>query len=192
MGGLSKIVFTLKAIAIAIGIISSGAARAQTAADQSSIAKSARSATPSSTGRPSVRARPSSVLLVTFDTVRADRLGVYGARNIATPVLDALAADGVFFERAISQVPLTWPSHSVIFTGLYPFQNGVQDFTGQPLDARFRTVAQAFRQKGFITGGVISSFALDQSWGLARGFDFYDDVFSRDAYENRELGLVER
>jgi len=192
MGRLSKIVFTLKAIAIAIGIISSGAARAQTAADQSSIAKSARSATPSSTGRPSVRARPSSVLLVTFDTVRADRVGVYGARNIATPVLDALAADGVFFERAISQVPLTWPSHSVIFTGLYPFQNGVQDFTGQPLDARFRTVAQAFRQKGFITGGVISSFALDQSWGLARGFDFYDDVFSRDAYENRELGLVER
>jgi len=132
------------------------------------------------------------VILITLDTVRADRVGAYGARAVGTPVVDGLAADGVLFEHAISQVPLTWPSHAVICTGLYPFQNGVQDFTGQPLDARFRTVAQAFRQKGFLTAGVISSFALDQSWGLARGFDFYDDVFSRDAYENRELGLVER
>lgn len=132
------------------------------------------------------------IVLVTLDTVRADRLGCYGAKNIATPTLDALAQDGTLFERAIAQVPLTWPSHAVILTGLYPFQNGVQDFTGQPLDARFRTVAQAFKANGYRTGAVISSFALDQSWGLARGFDSYDDAFSQDAYTNRELGLVER
>jgi arylsulfatase A-like enzyme/Tfp pilus assembly protein PilF len=132
------------------------------------------------------------VVLITLDTVRADRLGCYGAKNVATPTLDALAQDGVLFERAIAQVPLTWPSHAVILTGLYPFQNGVQDFTGQPLDARFRTVAQAFKANGYRTGAVISSFALDQSWGLARGFDSYDDAFSQEAYSNRELGLVER
>ena len=51
-----------------------------------------------------------------------------------TPTLDALAEDGVLFEHAVSQVPLTWPSHTAILTGTYPFQNGVQDFTGQPLD----------------------------------------------------------
>src|SRR5579872_3428808 len=88
-----------------------------------------------------VKARPN-VILITIDTVRADHLGCYGNKDIQTPTLDGLARDGVVFERAISQVPLTWPSHAVILTGLYPFQNGVQDFTGQPLDARFRLVTQ--------------------------------------------------
>src|SRR5438270_8605650 len=86
------------------------------------------------------------IILITIDTVRADHLGCYGAKDIQTPTLDALARDGILFERAISQVPLTWPSHAAILTGLYPFQNGVQDFTGQPLDARFRSLAQAFQK----------------------------------------------
>jgi choline-sulfatase len=132
------------------------------------------------------------VILITIDTVRADRLGCYGAKDIETPTLDALARDGIVFEHAISQVPLTWPSHAVILTGLYPFQNGVQDFTGQPLEGRFRSVTQAFQQHGYATGAVVSSFVLDRSWGLARGFDFYDDAFSPEAFANRDLGLVER
>ena len=132
------------------------------------------------------------VILITIDTVRADHVGCYGAKNVQTPTLDALAHDGVVFERAISQVPLTWPSHAVILTGLYPFQNGVQDFTGQPLDPRFRSVAQAFRQHGYATGAVVSAFVLDRSWGLARGFDFYDDAFAPEAFQNRDLGLVDR
>jgi choline-sulfatase len=132
------------------------------------------------------------VILITIDTVRADHLGCYGAKDIQTPTLDALAHDGIVFEHAISQVPLTWPSHAVILTGLYPFQNGVQDFTGQPLEARFRSVAQAFEQHGYATGAVVSAFVLDRSWGLARGFDFYDDAFSPEAFANRDLGLVER
>lgn len=135
---------------------------------------------------------PINVVLITIDTVRADHLGCYGNKNIHTPTLDGLARDGVVFERAISQVPLTWPSHAVILTGLYPFQNGVQDFTGQPLDARFRSVAQAFKQHGYATGAVVSAFVLDRSWGLARGFDFYDDSFSPAAFLNRDLGLVDR
>ncbi|HEY3974418.1 MAG TPA: sulfatase-like hydrolase/transferase [Candidatus Sulfotelmatobacter sp.] len=136
--------------------------------------------------------RASNVILITVDTVRADHLGCYGAKNIQTPTLDALAHDGVVFDRAISQVPLTWPSHTAILTGLYPFQNGVQDFTGQPLDARFRSVAQAFQQNGYATGAVVSAFVLDRSWGLARGFTFYDDAFSAEAFANRDLGLVDR
>ncbi len=138
-----------------------------------------------------VKARPN-VILITIDTVRADHLGCYGNKDIQTPTLDGLARDGVVFERAISQVPLTWPSHAVILTGLYPFQNGVQDFTGQPLEARFRSVAQAFKQHGYATGAVVSAFVLDRSWGLARGFDFYDDAFAPEEFANRDLGLVDR
>jgi len=132
------------------------------------------------------------VLLVTIDTVRADHLGCYGDKEIQTPTLDSLARDGIVFERAISQVPLTWPSHAVILTGTYPFQNGVQDFTGQPLEPRFRSIAQAFQKNGYATGAVVSAFVLDRSWGLARGFDFYDDSFSPQAFAHRDLGLVDR
>ena len=132
------------------------------------------------------------VILITIDTVRADHIGCYGAKQVQTPTTDALAHDGILFEHAISQVPLTWPSHAVILTGTYPFQNGVQDFTGQPLAPRFRSVAQAFKQHGYTTGAVVSAFVLDRSWGLARGFDFYDDAFSPEEFQKRDLGLVDR
>ncbi|HMD18255.1 MAG TPA: sulfatase-like hydrolase/transferase [Terriglobales bacterium] len=138
-------------------------------------------------------AKPS-VILITIDTLRADHVGCYGAQMemVKTPTLDALARDGVVFERAISQVPLTWPSHAVILTGTYPFQNGVQDFTGQPLAQQFRTVSQAFQQAGYATGAVVSAFVLDRSWGLGRGFDFYDDAFSAETFAQKDIGLVDR
>lgn len=139
-----------------------------------------------------VRKLPPNVLLITIDTVRADHLGCYGYTKIQTPTLDSLARDGIVFERAISQVPLTWPSHTAILTGTYPFQNGVQDFTGQPLDPRFRSVAQAFKKNGYVTGAVVSAFVLDRSFGLARGFDFYDDAFSAETFLQKDLGLVDR
>src|SRR5260221_21428 len=135
---------------------------------------------------------PPSVILIPLDPLRADHVGCYGAQTVKTPTLDALARDGVVFERAVSQVPLTWPSHAVILTGTYPFQNGVQDFTGQPLAQQFRTVSQAFQQAGYATGAVVSAFVLDRSWGLARGFDFYDDAFSAETFETKDAGLVDR
>ena len=135
--------------------------------------------------------RPS-VILITIDTLRADHVGCYGAQTVKTPTLDALAHDGVVFERAIAQVPLTWPSHAVILTGAYPFQDGVQDFTGQPLAPQFRSVAQAFQQEGYATGAVVSAFVLDRSWGLSRGFGFYDDAFSAETFEKKDVSLVDR
>ena len=132
------------------------------------------------------------MILITIDTVRADHVGCYGSSEVQTPTLDALARDGIVFERAISQVPLTWPSHAVILTGTYPFQNGVQDFTGPPLDPQFRSVAQAFKQHGYVTGAVVSAFVLDRSFGLARGFDAYDDAFSAETFQHKDLGLVDR
>jgi arylsulfatase A-like enzyme/Tfp pilus assembly protein PilF len=138
-----------------------------------------------------IQSRPN-VILITIDTLRADHVGCYGAQDVKTPTLDALAADGVAFERAFSQVPLTWPSHTVILTGTYPFQNGVQDFTGPPLAPQFRSVAQAFKHAGYATGAVISAFALDRSFGLARGFDAYDDAFAAETFLRNDLGLVDR
>jgi choline-sulfatase len=132
------------------------------------------------------------VILITVDTLRADHVGCYGATNAKTPTVDALARDGMIFERAFSQVPLTWPSHAAILTGTYPFQNGVQDFTGHPLAPQFRSIAQSFKQAGYTTGAVVSSFVLDRSWGLARGFDFYDDAFSAATFQQKDLGLVDR
>ena len=136
-------------------------------------------------------ARPN-VILVTMDTLRADHVGCYGDAQVKTPTIDGLAHDGVLYERAISQVPLTWPSHASIMTGTYPFQNGVQDFTAEPLGAQFRTLAQAFHAAGYATGAVVSSFVLDRSWGLGRGFDFYDDAFSPSSFQQKDLGLVDR
>jgi len=141
--------------------------------------------------RPAARPAPPNVLLITLDTIRADRLGCYGS-SVATPNIDSLARDGILFENAVSQVPLTWPSHAAILTGTYPFHNGVQDFTGQPLDASFRTLAQALQQNGYSTAAVVSSFVLDRSWGLARGFEHYDDAFEGSAFLERDLALVER
>jgi choline-sulfatase len=141
---------------------------------------------------PSARKAKPNVILITIDTVRADHVGCYGATGVRTPTLDGLARDGIVFERAFSQVPLTWPSHAAILTGTYPFQNGVQDFTGQPLDPKFRSVAEAFKRSGYATGAVVSAFVLDRGWGLARGFDFYDDAFSAETFQQKDIGLVDR
>src|SRR5271154_4815383 len=179
---LPRFCWRMIALVVVIALASGLAASGQTAATKSAQAKK-----PVQSG-----IKPTNVILITIDTLRADHVGCYGARMVKTPTLDALAHDGVVFERAISQVPLTWPSHAVILTGTYPFQNGVQDFTGQPLAQQFRSVAQAFQKAGYATGAVISAFVLDRSWGLARGFDFYDDAFSAETFEKKETGLVDR
>ena len=132
------------------------------------------------------------VILITVDTLRADHVGAYGAKDVQTPTMDALARDGLQYDWSFSQVPLTLPSHAVILTGTYPFQNGVRDFTDPPLAPRFRTATQAFHSAGYATVAVVSSFILDRSFGLARGFDFYDDTFSARSFQQKDLGLVDR
>jgi arylsulfatase A-like enzyme/Tfp pilus assembly protein PilF len=156
------------------------------------LAAVAAAASPKSARPKPKPAKSPNVILITLDTVRADHLGCYGDREARTPAIDALAHDGILYERAIAQVPLTLPSHVAILTGTYPFRNGVQDFSGQPLSASVRTLAQALGEHGYATGAVVSSITLDRSWGLARGFDFYDDRFPADQLTRQDLGLVER
>src|SRR5207237_1587179 len=73
------------------------------------------------------------VVIITIDTLRADHLGCYGYKHIRTPNIDALAADGLRFERAYTVVPVTLPSHTVIFTGTYPMLSGMHDFAANKL-----------------------------------------------------------
>jgi arylsulfatase A-like enzyme/Tfp pilus assembly protein PilF len=138
------------------------------------------------------RRAPTNVLLITIDTLRADHVGCYGYQQIKTPAIDGLCRDSIVFDRGISQVPLTWPSHVAILTGTYPFWNGVQDFTGQPLRPGVDTLAEAMKRRGYSTGAVVSSFVLDRSFGMARGFDSYYDVFKASAFLEKDLGLVDR
>jgi arylsulfatase A-like enzyme len=116
-----------------------------------------------------------SVLLVTVDTTRADRLHSYGNERIETPHLDRLAREGVRFERAYTAVPSTLPSHATILTGVYPARHGVHDNGVYALPAQAETLTERFQEAGYRTGAFVSAFVLDAQFGLAQGFETYDD-----------------
>jgi choline-sulfatase len=115
------------------------------------------------------------LLLVTLDTTRADRLGCYGYAGARTRYLDRLAAEGVRFAQAISPAPITLPAHASIFTGLYPIAHGVRNNGNFTLSDRYPTLATILKSQGYRTAAFVSSFILDRRYGLARGFDRYDD-----------------
>src|SRR5438874_296564 len=117
------------------------------------------------------------ILLVTIDTARADRFGMYGYAAARTRHLDRLAAEGVRFDRAFSAAPITLPAHASMFTGLYPFEHGVRNNGNFYLADTFETLATALKKQGYRTAAFVSSFVLDRRYGLARGFDVYDDQF---------------
>jgi choline-sulfatase len=140
----------------------------------------------------SVQVSAPSVVLITLDTVRADRLGCYGYRRIETPSIDGLASQGIRFEHAYAQVPLTLPSHTVILTGTYPMFNGVRDLTSAELNSSVPTIATILRQNGYSTAAFVSSFVLNSMWGLNRGFDVYDDGTDRGQDASQSPSLLER
>jgi arylsulfatase A-like enzyme/Flp pilus assembly protein TadD len=132
-------------------------------------------------------ARPN-ILLVTFDTTRADRIGAYGWRHARTPAWDGLAAEGVVFDHAMAPVPLTLPSHAAMLTGLYPFANGVRDNSHFILDESARTAAESFGEQGYQTCAVVAAFVLDHRFGLDQGFDDYRDAIpGRAEFERLEV-----
>jgi choline-sulfatase len=116
-----------------------------------------------------------SILLITLDTTRADRLGSYGYAGAATPNLDRLARDGVRFERALSPVPLTLPAHASLLTSRQPFSHGVRNNGHFVLPDDVPTLATVLAARGYDTAAFVSSFVLDRQFGLARGFAHYDD-----------------
>ena len=136
------------------------------------------------------RAVPDRVLLVTIDTLRADRVGCYGAPHARTPVLDTLAADGVRFAAAVSPAPLTLPSHASLMTGLDPPAHGVRHNSIHRLAPGLPTLAERMRGAGFDAAAFVGSLVLDRRFGLARGFDPYDDRM--EGWSSKLAGFAER
>ena len=126
---------------------------------------------------------PLNLVLVTFDTTRADHLGAYGRANARTPTLDALASRGVVFEQCRSAAPITMPSHSTIMTGLYPPAHGVRDNGLFALPQSRTTLAEILHAKGYATAAATGSFVLDHRFGLNQGFEVYEDGVKKE-YEN--------
>ncbi len=131
------------------------------------------------------------VVLITIDTLRADRLSSFGS-DVETPHLDSLAAEGALFTNASTTVPFTFPAHSSIMTGTYPPFHGVRENVGYYLGEGNRTLAQMLGEAGWQTAGFVSSFVLDSRWGIGRGFDHYYDDFDLAAFEDANLGSVQR
>jgi len=126
----------------------------------------------------SKRPRAQSLLLITLDTTRADRLGCYGHGEALTPALDRLASEGVLFEQVFSSVPITLPSHATIMTGLQPPEHGLRVNGTQRLDIGAETLAEVLRRQGYQAAAFIASATLDAQNGLDRGFDLYQDDMS--------------
>jgi arylsulfatase A-like enzyme/Tfp pilus assembly protein PilF len=118
---------------------------------------------------------PGPIILISIDTLRADHLPMYGYGRVKTPALDTLARDGIVFDRAYSHSPQTFPSHIAMLTGRLPFETGVRDDEPALLKPSERLLAQMLRDRGYSTGGIVSSGLLRRTTGVAQGFDFFDD-----------------
>ena len=124
------------------------------------------------------RAGRPNLLLVTLDTLRADRLGCYGHGEARTPALDGLAERGVLFREAYSPAPMTLPAHATLMTGLLPPQHGARVNGLHRLPEDVPTLAAELSAAGYRTGAFVAAFVLDSRFGLDRGFDRYDDDLS--------------
>jgi choline-sulfatase len=123
------------------------------------------------------RTTPVSVILISVDTLRADHLGCYGGKYISTPHIDALTRGGTLFSQIDSQVPMTLPSHTALFTSTYPFWNRTEE-NGERVSEGGVTLASVLRAHGYHTGAFIGGFVLDRRFGLDQGFDSYDSPFA--------------
>ena len=131
------------------------------------------------------------IILISIDTLRADHLPAYGYKKVRTPAIDALAADGVVFERAYSHAPQTLPAHASILSGQLPFETGVRDNVGFIVKSGVRMLPQMLHDRGFTTGGVVSAYVLRSETGIAQGFDFFDGEMAAGSPET-SIGQVQR
>jgi choline-sulfatase len=137
-------------------------------------------------------AAPPNLLIVSVDALRADHVGCYGYAAAATPTLDALAARGLRFEQATTVAPLTLPAHSSLMTGCFPARHRVRDDAGFILGDGQTTLAEVLKERGYRTGGFVSSFALDSRFGIQQGFSRYFDDFDPDDRASRDPEALAR
>jgi arylsulfatase A-like enzyme/Flp pilus assembly protein TadD len=121
---------------------------------------------------------PRNLLIITIDTLRADRVGAYGYSAARTPALDGLARDGVRFTQAFATAPITLTSHASLLTGRYPAGHGARH-NGIRLDLKTPTLAEALAHRGLATAAFVAAFPLDRRFGLIKGFQTYGDRLPR-------------
>lgn len=115
------------------------------------------------------------IVLITIDTLRADRVGAYGSKIARTPALDSVAAKGIRFNAAYATVPLTLPSHTSILSGRLPVEHSVRTNDGYRVPDNVPLVAETLRRTGYRTAAFVGSVVLRSSTGIGRGFDLFDD-----------------
>ncbi len=130
-----------------------------------------------------------SVVIISVDTLRADRLSSYGYRHYTTPHIDAIAKGGTLFSAISSQVPLTLPSHTCLLTSTYPFANGVED-NGEKVSPHTLTLARILKSHGYHTAAFVGGFVLDRRFGLDQGFDLYDSPFDLHKERGTDVGDI--
>jgi choline-sulfatase len=122
--------------------------------------------------------RKKNLVLITFDTTRADHMGYATGRSGVTPTLDVLAGQGSWFSTCLTAYPLTLPSHTSIMTGLYPYHHAVRNNGTYVVPKSDTTLAEILHARGYATHAIVSAFVLDSQFGLDQGFDEYDDDLS--------------
>lgn len=130
--------------------------------------------------------RPSNVLLITIDTLRADHLSCYGYPRATSPVLDRLAAEGVRFDQAVAQWPKTGPSFASLFTATYPKDNNIVRRVGRPVPPEFRMMAEVLREQGYSNYAVVANGALAGELHYDQGFDVYHETWKRGEEVHRD------
>ena len=131
------------------------------------------------------------LILITIDTLSADKLSCYGSL-VATPFIDSLAAAGTVFGRAYSQVPITLPSHATIMTGTYPYSHGIRHNGKFRLNEDASTLAELLKIRGYHTAAFIGAYVLDSKYGLSQGFDLYDDELPAPMYSSSGMYTARR
>ena len=121
-------------------------------------------------------AQQAPVIVISVDTLRADRLSAYGYQKQRTPNLDSFAEHGTIYANASCATPLTLPSHVSLFTSTWPFENRIQE-NAEPLPPGAVTLAGVLKQHGYRTAAFIGSVFLEKRMGLDQGFDDYDSPF---------------
>jgi arylsulfatase A-like enzyme len=116
------------------------------------------------------------VVIISIDTARADHFGFMGAAEISTPSLDALAGESVVFTDCMTVVPTTLASHTTLMTGKYPHNHGTPR-NGFMVSRENEMLAEVLGDAGFHTAGFVGSFALDERFDFAQGFEHYDQEF---------------
>ncbi len=123
-------------------------------------------------------AEPRNLILISVDTLRADRLSCYGYQNNPTPHFDRWASEGFLFEQAFSEYPLTLPAHATMLTGQLPSRHGVRENAGFRLDDDQMTLAEILRARKYRTAAFIGSYVLAAEFGVSQGFETFDETFA--------------